>query len=445
MHAVTGARPAVRWRDSSAPLVAGLMLVALAFGGTWLGRATSDLLFYACAFAQAGLAVLTTMLASRSGARTALPAIVLVALALRLVLLATVPNLSGDIYRYIWDGRVVAAGFNPYTHVPADPALAALRDPAQYGLIDKRDYAVTIYPPVAEALFALVTRVSTSVVAMKAAMVLLEGVAVLAVARLLARLGRPRAWLGLYLLHPAPLWEIAGNGHVDAATMAFVFGAFAWLGRAERPYGAAVAVTLGTLVKPTAVFALPALWRRWQVGVPVLVVAVAALCYLPFALSAGTGVVGFLPDYAQEQGLTSGSGVLALALLKAAGCYAPWMTPAYLAAAALALLALSLRTRWRGDGTVKAGLGGTALLIVAFLILLTPTLPWYGLLAMPFTALLGLWSPFALATGGFLLYGFHADAPPFLPRWSVFMALVLAAAARDAFSWRRGDGASDAR
>lgn len=445
MHAVTDPGASVRRRGSSLALLAALMLVALAVGGTWLGRATSDLLFYVCAFAQAGLAVLATRLALRSGARNALPSIVLVGVVLRLVLLATVPNLSGDIYRYIWDGRVVAAGFNPYTHVPADPALAALRDPAQYGLIDKRDYAVTIYPPVAEALFALVTRVSTSVVAMKGAMVLLEGVVVLAVARLLARLGRPREWLGLYLLHPAPLWEIAGNGHVDAATMACVFGAFAWLGTARQPYRAAAAVTLGALVKPTALFALPAFWRRWQVGVPVLVVAVAALCYLPFALSAGTGVIGFLPNYAHEQGLTSGSGILALALLKAAGWYAPWMTAAYLAAAALALVALSLRTRWRGDMTLKAGLGGTALLVVAFLLLLTPTLPWYFLLALPFTALLGLWSPFALATGGFLLYGFHPDAPPLLPRWSVLMALVLATAAWDAFSWRRGDGASHAR
>jgi hypothetical protein len=52
--------------------------------------------------------------------------------------------------------------FNPYLHVPADPALSALRDPEQYGLIDKRDYAVTIYPPVAEVIFALITRISTT-------------------------------------------------------------------------------------------------------------------------------------------------------------------------------------------------------------------------------------------------------------------------------------------
>lgn len=434
-----------RSRPASVALVVVLASIALCMWGTAQGRARSDLLFYGCAFAQAGLALAAAVLAVASRTRSALPGTVAVAIALRLVLLPTVPDLSGDVYRYIWDGRVLAAGFDPYTHVPADPALVPLRDPAQYGLIDKRDYAVTIYPPIAELLFALVTRVSSSVEAMKAAMVLLEGAAVLAMARLLTRLGRPREWLSLYLLHPAPLWEIAGNGHVDAAMMAFLFGAFAWGGGVRRPYRTAVAITLGTLVKPTAALALPALWRPWQVRMPLLVVAVAALCYLPFALSAGTGVIGFLPSYAREQGLESGTGVFALALLGAVGLFRPRMTSAYALLAALLLVGTAVWTRRRGEGALRVALGGTALLSVLFLLLLTPVFPWYFLFALPFTALLGLWSPFALSTGGFLLYGFHADAPAFLLRWSLLMALVLAAAARDAWSWRGTSEVTHAR
>ena len=440
-----GPADTVRSREAALGLVAALVLLALAAWGTWVGRERSDLLFYACAFAQAALALAATGLALRSRAVTALPSIVLVAAALRLALLPTVPNLSGDIYRYIWDGRVVAAGFDPYTHVPADPALAVLRDPAQYGLIDKRDYAVTIYPPVAEVLFALVTRISTSVLAMKAAMVLLEGAAVLAMARLLARLGRPREWLALYLLHPAPIWEIAGNGHAEAAVLAALFGAFAWGGDAAKPYGTALVMTLGALVKPTAALGLPALWRPWRIVLPLFVVVVAALCYLPFALSAGGGVVGFLPSYAHEQGLDSGQGFFALALLRAAGLDRPWMAGAYGIGSAALLFTLALWTRWRGDPALRATLGGTALLAVAFLCLLTPVFPWYFLVAAPFTVLLGLWSPFALTTGGFLLYGFNADAPGFLARWSFLMALVLSAAARDAWTWRGRDRIDDAR
>ena len=201
------------------------------------------------------------------------------------------PTLSGDVYRYIWDGRVINAGFNPYLHVPADPALTALRDPDQFYLIDKRDYAVTIYPPMAEAIFAIVTLVSTRVWAMKLAMVLFEACAVLAIARLLRRLGRPAGWLVAYLLHPAPIWEIAGNGHVDAAMMAFLFGTLAW-GEPNRPYRAATAMTLGALAKPTGALGLPALWRPFQIVLPLFVLGLAVLLYLPFA-GAGTRVRRF--------------------------------------------------------------------------------------------------------------------------------------------------------
>jgi hypothetical protein len=242
---------------------AALVLIAFALsGGMILGRATSDLLFYLCAFAQSALAVLGARLAVRHGA-SAFTILVLGAALLRLAFVVQTPMLSGDVYRYIWDGRVIGAGFNPYLHVPADPALTALRDPKQYGLIDKRDYAVTIYPPVAEAIFALVTQISNRVAAMKLAMVLFEAAAVFAIARLLRRLDRPPGLLIAYLLHPAPIWEIAGNGHVDAAMMSFLYGAFA-IGGPTRPFVAAIPMTLGALAKPTGALGLPALWRRFR-------------------------------------------------------------------------------------------------------------------------------------------------------------------------------------
>src|SRR5262249_49475392 len=69
------------------------------------------------------------------------PFILLIALLLRLGPLLAPPSLSTDIYRYVWDGRVQAAGINPYRYVPADPALAALRDAAVYPNINRAGYA----------------------------------------------------------------------------------------------------------------------------------------------------------------------------------------------------------------------------------------------------------------------------------------------------------------
>ena len=395
--------------------------------GTLYGRQASDTLLYLCAFAQAGLSLdIARRLAQGPGDALLLGAVCAAALALRLWFLFEPPWLSGDIYRYIWDGRVIDAGFNPYTHIPADPQLAFLRDPAQYNLIDKRDYAVTIYPPVAEAIFALTTRLSSAVVAMKLTMLVFEGVAVLAALRIMGRLDVPAAWIAAYLLHPAPIWEIADNGHVEPAVMAFVFGALAFGLTAKSSRPAAALLTLGALVKPTAALALPAVWKPKDWATPLMCVALAALAYLPFA-TAGAGVFGFLPNYAHEQGLVSGKGFFLVALLQAAGVNAPWLTPAYLGLAGSIVAGLALWIGFDADTGLRNVLRGTAIPMIVFLALLSPSLPWYFLPAALFSPLLGLWTPWAMMTGGFLLYSFNADAVAFLPRWSISMAMILPA------------------
>ncbi len=79
-------------------------------------------------------------------------------------------------------------------------------------------------------------------------------------------------------------------------------------------------------------------------------------------------------------------------------------------------------------------------MLVAGLLLLTPTFPWYFLIALPMTALLGWWSPIALASCGFLLYSFNLDAPPFFVRWSIVTAVAVVMAARDMVAWRADGG-----
>src|SRR5215217_6308679 len=135
------------------------------------------------------------------------------------------PYLSDDIYRYVWDGRVQSAGINPYRYIPADEALAQLRDEKIYPNINRRDSAHTIYPPVAEGAFLLITRFSESVTWMKAAMVGFEAIAVWALVQLLISLGFARQRVLIYAWHPLVVWELAGSGHVDALAIAFIAAA----------------------------------------------------------------------------------------------------------------------------------------------------------------------------------------------------------------------------
>src|SRR5689334_637884 len=86
-----------------------------------------------------GLGAAGALLASRmecADQRGALIVILLAAVAMRLALVFVEPYLSTDIYRYIWDGRVQAAGINPYRYLPTAPQIAHLRDAAIYSNIN---------------------------------------------------------------------------------------------------------------------------------------------------------------------------------------------------------------------------------------------------------------------------------------------------------------------
>ena len=119
-----------------------LWLLAIAVVATTLAVPTAfqfwgDHGYMAVAPATGFAALLATTIAERAPARHALWLIVAVGLVLRCILLFTEPLLSTDIYRYIWDGCVQAAGINPYRYIPAHEALAALRDAAIYPNINR--------------------------------------------------------------------------------------------------------------------------------------------------------------------------------------------------------------------------------------------------------------------------------------------------------------------
>ena len=170
--------------------VAGTILFALAAAAPWIVRSFGYQVFIPLLAASGLVTIVATRLAADVPVRTGLVVVLGFALAMRLALVVIDPLLSTDLYRYVWDGRVQAAGINPYAHVPADPALTALRDAAIYPNINRADYAVTAYPPVAQMFFLAVTRICReSVVAMRLAMVGCEIVIVAAIIDLLRRLG----------------------------------------------------------------------------------------------------------------------------------------------------------------------------------------------------------------------------------------------------------------
>jgi alpha-1,6-mannosyltransferase len=416
----------------------GMALTALTAAGPGLHLAYGGWVLMAI-FAIGGAGVLlASRIAGGLAERSALAAILGCAVLMRLTLAFGEPYLSTDIYRYVWDGRVQASGINPYRYVPSAPELTHLRDGAIYPNINRADYAVTIYPPTAQAFFLAVTRLGESVLAMKLGLLAIEAAMVAVLLALLRSLGSPATRIVAYAWHPLPIWEIAGSGHIDIAMCALLMaGLLLFLQR--RTLGAGAVVMLGALVKPTALLALPVLWRPWNLKLPLVVGLTALAAYLPY-LSVGSGVFGFLWGYIEEEGLKSGRGFNALWLMERFTGPLPGAAGAYVVLAALLMAGVALAVAFRRDRSREASVMALSWLLVTFLILASPHYPWYFLVLVPLLALNPTATGWVLTLNCPLLYDSVAGTgwPDYDARIATFTLATLAALAFDARGlWRK--------
>lgn len=318
----------------------------------------------------------------------------------RLAIVFSPPYLSDDVYRYIWDGRVQAAGINPYRYIPADQSLQALRDEKVYPNINRRDYAHTMYPPIAEGSFLLITRFSESVTWMKAVMVGFEAIAVWAIIQLLGSSGFARQRVLIYAWHPLAIWEFAGSGHLDALAIAFI--ALALLARrkyAEILTGVLLAAATCVKIFPAALF--PALYTRWSWKMPLAFAATVLLVYLPYLGVGPMGVLGFLPGYASERGMINGEQFF---LLTVARHIVPVPASVYLVFAIAVLGALSLYLILKQQRNEVEYLRNGLLIASVFMILISPHFSWYFAWLIPFMCFVPSIAVFYLTCSSFLLY-----------------------------------------
>jgi hypothetical protein len=380
----------------------GAVLVGLTLVTPFAFEAYGDNAFIALTIATGLLTIAATRLAARAPANRALWLIFGLGIALRAYVLLFDPLLSSDIYRYVWDGRVQAAGVNPYRYFPADQGLAFLRDGTIFPNINRADTAVTIYPPVAQILFLIVTRIGEGVTVMRLALLGCEAVTVTVIVLLLRRINRPVTRVVAYFWHPLPLWEIANSGHVDALMVALMMlGLFVALtGHALR---GAVLIALSVLVKPFAAPVFAGIWRPWDLKMPLVVIATIALCYLPY-LSVGWGVLGFLTKgYLMEEGISAGNDLWLLSLWRLVFGEHHGDVGAYVALAALVLLLKGFSVAGGSRRTIASALGDINMLLLLALLLVSPNYPWYFLVITPFVALCGASANWVVSIGALLL------------------------------------------
>jgi hypothetical protein len=411
-------------------LGAGLTLVMVLLGRlpSWFHDLGTFQALFALAFGFFALALLRIRRYQR------LPhaglAVLAVATAARLALLPAAPSLSGDLYRYVWEGRVIAHGGNPYRQSPDDPALAALRDPAIYPNINHKGLA-TIYPPLAEAGFALVARISPTVTAFKLWVVLHDLALVLVLIVWAARRGVSPVPVIAYAWNPLVLVEYAGSGHNDAVALLWLVLAVA-LAR-ERPALSALALVAGALTKLAPLVALPFLARRWTSGARLLaaVLLTAGLgWFLAAARGANSGLHAFWSAWSNNE---------------LAFHYLQWAAGSFAAARGVALALFAGLVAW---ALVRIPCEARATRVaLRSALLLSPVLhPWYLGYALVFEPL-GPSAPWLLLSLTAVLNYGVLSAPalgrdfhlPLAWRWLEYGA-PLALAALLALLRRRGNG-----
>jgi len=329
-----------------------------------------------------------------------------VALLLRLLLLPLPATLSDDVLRYLWDGKVAAAGFNPYALAPDDARLIDLRD-ADWRIMPHREVEA-VYPPLALGAFSIAAASPRPLLTWKALLMSSELLACVLLLRLASRLGIERRRVALYAWNPLVVLEIAGMGHVDALGVTLVVATIWGLveGRRWAPLAAAAAV----LAKLVPILALP-FWARSvqrSVRFAALSLALVGAALLPVVGSTGGVPPGWVRfgvswefDGPLFEPLWRGLDVLEADggvkwLLDAAkgwtgahefwNRFYPWVYPQMMAKGLLGLLLASLCWRiWRDRQAGPATATGR---VFGALVLCSATVyPWYLLWVLPWAAL----------------------------------------------------------
>ena len=363
------------------------------------------LFLYAVAFGYYGYAA-GRLMPRLTHLRVIVPLIFAFGVLFRLAVVFAPPSISTDIYRYVWDGRLILHHRNPYHYAPNASELRPLRDFAIWIPMEYKAYQ-DIYMSTSQIFFGLGGFLfGSSLVGFKLMYLTLDIGLMAVIWRLLVVLRRPPALLIWYAWSPLPITEISLAGHQDVAGVLLMLLAFLLVRRPRTEWAGAVALAAAVLTKGFALLLLPLFVRTF--GRRFGLIAALTLTVL------GIPMLVRLPDFwhgmMQYLNLVNVNSGLFHFLNLALSLVTPWH---YQITARLGDLVIVGVTLWaaRRPADSYADLLRRSFLVLSVMLLVIPTLfPWYLLWVMPFLCLVGRRPSvaFVLLTGlVVLLYVFY--------------------------------------
>ncbi len=159
------------------------------------------------------------------------------AIIFRLLFIAVIPNLSQDFYRFIWDGRLLIQGLNPYLSTPqsyievGNYAIVPQARELYQGMGTLNGSHFTNYPPVNQLMFTIAALFSGK--SILGATIVLRVITILADIgiiiygkKLLEKLNLSNYLIFWYALNPFIIIEMTGNLHFESVMLFFVLWSF---------------------------------------------------------------------------------------------------------------------------------------------------------------------------------------------------------------------------
>lgn len=207
------------------------------------------------------------------------------------IYLLTFPELSDDVFRYIWDGMLTNQGISPYAIVPSEWQQAGLSE--SFGLmlhqLNSPEY-YSVYPPVLQSIFAASVwlgggKLLSSVIALRGFVLLAELGSMLLLWKLLQAWKMNTRNLMLYALNPLVIIEFAGSLHGEVF-MVFFLLLSVWLLTSKRMLLSAIVFGLSVGTKLLPLMFLPFYIKRlgwWKAAVySGIAMLVTGLLFIPF-------------------------------------------------------------------------------------------------------------------------------------------------------------------
>ncbi|MFC4634031.1 glycosyltransferase 87 family protein [Dokdonia ponticola] len=234
----------------------------------------------------------------------------------RLIFLPAIPNLSQDFYRFIWDGRLLLEGFNPYLTTPLSYVESGTMDIiaqanqlyAGMGTLNGSHY--TNYPPINQLCFAIAgffssDSISDATIILRLIIIIADMGIIILGKKLLERMGMPIHAIFWYALNPFIIIEMTGNLHFESVMLFFVIASLYLLHKGKWIWSA-VLLALSISVKLLPLLFLPLLfqfllsrnntpnqhlflsWKGWKNAAfyYLIVLGTVALTFAPFLTGA---------------------------------------------------------------------------------------------------------------------------------------------------------------